>query len=111
MEAGWKETAERYYRDSAKPIFTSVVEYLSLNPGKTFTHAEIWFFKRWWMDQDILTQQKVKKLVKEGRFEFVNGGWVESDEATTTYEQLIENFALGKRWLHDTFDISPKIGW
>lgn len=44
---------------------------------------------------DINTQQKVKKLVKEGRFEFVNGGWVESDEATTTYEQLIENFALG----------------
>lgn len=63
------------------------------------------------MDQDIFTQQRVKKLVKEGRFEFVNGGWVESDEATTTYEQLIENFALGKRWLHDTFEVSPKIGW
>jgi hypothetical protein len=86
MEAGWLKNAEEYYLLNAKSIFTSVVNYLTVNPTKTFTHAEIWFFQRWWRDQDIFTQQTVKKLVKEGRFEFVNGGWVESDEATTTYE-------------------------
>ena len=51
------------------------------------------------------------KLVQEGRFEFINGGWVESDEACPTYEMLIENFALGQQWLYDTFGINPKVAW
>lgn len=44
MEAGWTETAEVYYQTKVKFIFTSVVNYLYTNPGKTFTQAEIWFF-------------------------------------------------------------------
>ncbi len=111
MEAGWKETADEYYNLFAKTIFTDAYNYLNANPGKTFTQAEIWFFQKWWAEQDVSTQLKVKKLIQDGRFEFVNGGWVESDEATTTYEQLIENFSLGQKWLYDTFGVSPKIGW
>ena len=55
MEAGWKDNAEGYYQLYAKNIFKSVVYYLSVNPGKTFTQAEIWFFQRWWQDQDYNT--------------------------------------------------------
>jgi hypothetical protein len=37
----------------------------------------------------------MRTLVREGRFEFVNGGWVASDEACPIYEDLIENIAFG----------------
>ena len=41
--------------------------------------------------QNEATQSRVKQMVKEGRFEFVNGGWIESDEACPIYEDLVEN--------------------
>lgn len=49
--------------------------------------------------------------MKEKRFEFVNGGWVASDEACPSYEDLIENMVVGHEWLKETFDITPRIAW
>jgi alpha-mannosidase len=49
--------------------------------------------------------------VKEGRWEFVNGGWVASDEACPIYEDLLQNLITGHMWLRDTFGIVPRIGW
>lgn len=40
-------------------------------------------------------QKKTLQLVKEGRWEFVNGGFVASDEACPIYEDLIENLVAG----------------
>lgn len=50
-------------------------------------------------------------MVDEGRWEFVNGGWVSSDEACPTYEDLITNMVHGHSFLKENFDIVPKIGW
>jgi hypothetical protein len=50
-------------------------------------------------------------LVKYGRFEFVNGGYVAHDEACPTYNDIIENMRVGHQWLQDTFGLVPKIGW
>ena len=36
-------------------------------------------------------KQNMRQLVKEGRWEFVNGGWVAADEACPTYNELITN--------------------
>jgi alpha-mannosidase len=45
--------------------------------------------------QDTVTQSRVKQMVQQGRFEFVNGGWVASDEACPVYEDLVENIVVG----------------
>jgi hypothetical protein len=34
-------------------------------------------------------------LVREGRLEFINGGWVSVDEACPTYEEIILNMFTG----------------
>lgn len=88
-----------------------MVNYLWENPEKRFTHAEIWFFQTWWYIQSEETKEKFKQLVKEGRWEFVNGGWVASDEACPIYEDLIENIVIGHQFLKETFDITPRIAW
>ena len=41
----------------------------------------------------------------------MNGGWVASDEACPTYEDLIENLVIGHKFLKDNFDIVPKFAW
>ena len=106
QDAGWGRTAIEYFTGSLYPngtvdhggvygILSNVTDYLWNNPTKRFTHAEIWFFQRWWYMQNEVTQSRVRQMVKEGRFEFVNGGWVASDEACPIYEDLVENIVVG----------------
>lgn len=65
----------------------------------------------WWVRQDNETQQTVKDLVAEGRFEFVNGGWSMHDEASSHYEDMINNMWIGHEFLKRVFDFVPRIGW
>jgi alpha-mannosidase len=111
QDAGWIFTPEEYLEDRVKGIFNSVVNYLYENPDKKFNHAEVWFFKSWYESVDEEMRNKLKTLVKDKRFEFVNGGWVASDEACPTYEDFIENIVQGNRFLQDEFNITPKIAW
>lgn len=91
--------------------YSSVFEYLKNNSDKHFTHAEVWFFKIWWDAQSEETKNEFRKLVKEGRWEFVNGGWVASDEACPIFEDLIKNLEIGNKFLKENFGITPIIGW
>ena len=38
-------------------------------------------------------------LVKEGRLEFVLGGWVMQDEATTHYVAMVDQMTLGLKFI------------
>jgi len=49
--------------------------------------------------------------VKEKRLEFVNGGWVATDEACPVYEDMINNIEIGHRFLIDTFGVETTIAW
>lgn len=49
--------------------------------------------------------------MKEGRLEFIHGGWVSADEACPTYEEQIMNIWLGHDFLKKTFGILPKHAW
>jgi hypothetical protein len=56
QDAGWGLTPMGYYDGGVKQVYTSVFNYLKENPEKRFTHAEIWFFKNWWYEQNLTTQ-------------------------------------------------------
>ena len=60
---------------------------------------------RWWEDQDEVTKATMKKLVNEGRLEFVGGGWSMNDEACTHYASIIRNMEIGLQTLKETFGI------
>ena len=59
------------------------------------------FFTRWWAEQSEETQSKVKKLVEEGRLSFINGGWVQHDEAAAHYVAMIDQTTRGHRSLQN----------
>ena len=52
------------------------------------------------------------QLAREGRFEFVQGGWVQNDEANTHYFAILNQMMDGHEWLKRNFPVAiPRAGW
>ena len=74
---------------------------------------EIVYFELWWLEQSTLMRFLVKNIVKEGRLEFINGGWCMNDEASTHYNAIIDQMTYGLKFIEDNFgaDARPRIAW
>eukprot|EP00897_Mesotaenium_endlicherianum_P007924 jgi/Mesen1/715/ME000109S_10937 len=92
-------------------VLDSVVEKLMENPDRKFIYVEQAFFQRWWREQGRRKRKVVKKLVAQGRLEFINGGWCMHDEATTHYVDMIDQTALGHRYIRRQFGQRPRVAW
>jgi hypothetical protein len=110
-DPGWIKTFDEYYNDQVSKILTNAVNNLIENKNRTFVYSEISFFKKWWDLQNDTTKENVKKLVSEKRFEFVNGGYVMGDEATSYFVDATIQLRLGLEFLKNTFNITPHIAW
>lgn len=55
------------------------------------------FFSRWWREQDRAMRSLVRRLIKGGQLSFVNGGYVQNDEAASYYVAMIDQTTLGHR--------------
>ena len=55
------------------------------------------FFVRWWREQSEDVHGIVLELVASGRLEFINGGWVQNDEAASHYVGMIDQTSRGHR--------------
>lgn len=80
-----------------------------------FTFSETAYFWRWWKEQRAATRATFRSLVAEGRIQFAGGGWVQPDEATTDYLQLLDLYTWGLRfdtmlWLYYQIKHSWHIG-
>lgn len=91
------------YSGSVKDILDTVILELLLDKTRTFAYAETKYFKMWWDLQDKEMQEKVRNLVKTGQLDLVSGGWSAPDEATTTYDQILDNFMIGQQFLQKEF--------
>ncbi|XP_069914917.1 lysosomal alpha-mannosidase isoform X3 [Oryctolagus cuniculus] len=120
-DVGWIKTVDQYYygvrnvlhHGAVKNILDSVISALRAEPSRRFVYVEMAFFSRWWHQQTNATQQAVRELVRQGRLEFANGGWVMNDEAATHYGAIVDQMTLGLRFLQDTFgdDGRPRVAW
>uniref|UniRef100_A0A8D1UBD3 Alpha-mannosidase n=1 Tax=Sus scrofa TaxID=9823 RepID=A0A8D1UBD3_PIG len=120
-DVGWLKTVDQYFygiqndvqHAGVQYILDSVISSLLMEPTRRFVYVEIAFFSRWWHQQTNATQEMVRNLVRQGRLEFANGGWVMNDEAATHYGAIIDQMTLGLRFLEDTFgsDGRPRVAW
>eukprot|EP00029_Vermamoeba_vermiformis_P005720 TRINITY_DN2061_c0_g1_i1.p1 TRINITY_DN2061_c0_g1~~TRINITY_DN2061_c0_g1_i1.p1 ORF type:complete len:972 (+),score=248.82 TRINITY_DN2061_c0_g1_i1:58-2973(+) len=120
-DVGWLKTVDEYYigannsiQDAnVQMIIDTVMTELSKDPNKKFIYVEMAFFWRWWNEQTDDTKEMVRKFVKEGRLEFINGGWSMNDEAATYYTDIVDQLTLGHRFLLREFGkhAIPVIGW
>ncbi|XP_051693810.2 lysosomal alpha-mannosidase [Oryctolagus cuniculus] len=120
-DVGWIKTVDQYYygvynslqHAGVEYILDSVISALRAEPSRRFVYVEMAFFSRWWHQQTNETQEAVRELVRQGRLEFANGGWVMNDEAATHYGAIVDQMTLGLRFLQDTFgdDGRPRVAW
>lgn len=110
-DPGWIQTFEEYYERSTKSIFANMVRHLTDNEAMRLIWAEISYFARWYDNLGKETQASVRKLVKQGRLEFVSGGWVMPDEANSHWYSIIEQLAEGQQWLKKNFNVTPISSW
>ncbi|GAQ91615.1 hypothetical protein KFL_008190015 [Klebsormidium nitens] len=89
----------------------TVVQSLAFNPDRKFIQVEQAFFQMWWRRQTQRTRALVRRLVDDGQLEFVNGGWCMHDEATTHFVDMIDQTALGHRYIREQFEKYPRVGW
>ncbi|XP_039752015.1 lysosomal alpha-mannosidase-like [Pararge aegeria] len=121
MDAGWEKTFDEYYYGTKTTISTanvqliyhSVLSELLHDKRRKFTFSETAYFWRWWKEQRGATRATFKSLVAEGRIQFAGGGWVQADEATADYLQLLDHYTWGHRKLNDTLGPcgKPKAAW
>lgn len=120
-DVGWLKTVDEYYYGAKQStalgavqfILDTVVSELLNDPKKRFVYVEMAFLYRWWREQLESTRNAVRKLVSEGRLQFVNGGWCMNDEATTHYSGIIDQMALGHGFILSEFGAAarPRVAW
>ena len=116
-DVGWLVRARNYYSGNnrlgqcVKCIFDGILISLSENPERTFVEVEMYYFHKWWIEQNDQVKATMKEFVNQGRLEFTNAGWSMHDEANTSYQDQIDNERLGLRFLKEEFDYDVETGW
>lgn len=118
-DSGWLKTFDQYYYGARQDIQMAGVQYIldsvmgSLrdNPDRKFVYAEMSFFTRWWAEQSDASRQLVRSLIENGQLGFVNGGYVQHDEAAAHYVAMIDQTTRGHRFLNNTFGVAPEVAW
>jgi len=120
-DVGWLKTVDQYYYGSrnniqkagVQYILDSVIQALLKDPDRRFIYVESAFLWRWWGEQNEQMKTTVRQLVDQGRLEFISGGWSMNDEAAAHYSAIIDNMALGIKFLQDEFGSCgrPRVGW
>lgn len=68
---------------------------------RTFIFSELGFLRMWWEDAETTEQNRslLVSLIKEGRFEIINGAVSASDNACPCFEEMINNYEVGQLFL------------
>ena len=112
-DPGWIQTFDEYFQKQTKQILSSIIEALMKNPARTFIWAEISYFEWWWKEQPDDVKNNVRHLLKKKQFEFVTGGWVQTDEANTQLYAMEIQLQEGHDFIQREFGTKyiPKYGW
>lgn len=119
-DAGWLKTFDEYYYglksdnyniECVECILNETYSILSSGKHRVFSYVEMSFFEKWYSNLTHERQQGVKDFVKNKQLFFPNAGWVMNDEACAYYEDIIEQFTLGHRFVYQEFNFTPSVGW
>nr|XP_034838883.1 lysosomal alpha-mannosidase-like [Maniola hyperantus] len=125
-EMGLSKTFEDYYsgdsyggwmkiRANWKTILDSTISELWVIKDRRFTisDSELPYFFHWWARRDGTVRRMVYELIRQGRLVFVGGGWGMHDEASTSYQAIIDSYTYSLRKINATFLSCgrPLVGW
>lgn len=101
----WRETVE-----VTRQTFSTIIDNMEEYPEIIYVQSQAQAYK--WMEEfypEVF--ERVKKKVKEGRWEIVGGMWVEPDCNLIDGESFIRQLLYGKRYFIEKFGVDVKLGW
>jgi hypothetical protein len=76
---------------------TNTPLYICLDPSHPLCTCSQSFFIKWWGERSEAVHSRVRSLVTSGQLQFVNGGVVQHDEATSHYSSIVDQMSTGMR--------------
>jgi alpha-mannosidase len=80
-------------------ILTTVVAALDRDSSLRFVWSEIKWIELFWGTASDDQKAALRRIVKNGQFEFVGAGWTQHDEVTTTYADQLHNTEHGHEYV------------
>ena len=121
MDLGWLKTFDSYLSGFNNTIqvagvgwtYQSVAQALTRNPDRRFITVEMGFLMRWLDTQPADVVASVKALVAADQLQLISAGWCMHDEATATYNDMIDQMTLGHRLASATFGpaATARVAW
>lgn len=97
-------------KEKVQRSFATVLELMKYYPEYRFMMSQPQLF-RYLSEIAPDMYNKVKQLVKEGRWELEGSMWLEADCNLISGESMVRQILHGKRFLKKEFDIDSKILW
>ena len=97
-------------REKAQRSFATVIAYMEKYKNYRFFCSQPYLYKAVKEEAPKL-YEKIKQMVKEGRFEPEGAMWLEADTNLPSGESLVRQFMFGKRFFKDEFDVESKVLW
>ncbi len=100
-----KQTKEKVQRS-----FSTVLELMRQYPEYKFMSSQALLYK-FLKEEAPEVYEKVKEMVKEGRWEVEGSMWVEADCNLSSGESLVRQILYGKKFFRNEFGVENRILW
>lgn len=97
-------------REKAQRSFATVIAYMEKYKDYKFFCSQPYLYKAVKEEAPKL-YEKIKQMVREGRFEPEGAMWLEADTNLPSGESLVRQFMFGKKFFKEEFDVESKVLW
>ena len=88
----------------------TILDLMDEFPELTFLRGEAVVYERI-RDKDPATFERIRAMVRAGRWDVVGGTWLQADTNLTGTEALIRQFVAGKEFFAREFGVTPRTAW
>lgn len=92
-----------------RSTFSSVLQTMEKYSCFCFSQSSAQYYE-WIEKRHPEIFEKIKKWVKEGKWEIVDGMWIEPDCNLPSGESLVRQVLYGKRYFLDKFGVEVRVG-
>ena len=109
IDVAWQWTYAQT-KEKTQRSFANVLSLMNQYPEFKFMSSQAQLYK-YLKEEDPYTYERVKKAIKDGRWESEGAMWVEADCNLISGESMVRQLTVGKRFFRDEFGVEHKILW
>ena len=101
----WTETV-----DVCEQTFENALDLMEANPDFTYAQSQAQTYE--WIEKyhpDLF--ERIKKMVKAGKWIIVNGMWTEPDSNIPSGEAFVRQILYGQRYFRNKFNVTSDVAW